>query len=140
MMEFEDSTVVYLPDWRDYEPDWMKYDPSAPRRTELGDGWVLHAAYVLDAMQPYPGDSWSVIDDGIQPRFTLIQHDMNEYIVYDKIRDFGTSLPRKLIDKSRFQIAEWYACQLSHQERCWCNFTETIPIGDAREMNASIVL
>ena len=54
MMEFENSPSHVFP----YEPFWLEYDPeSTRRRRRLGDALALMAEYVLDIMQPYPGDS-----------------------------------------------------------------------------------
>ena len=54
MVEFDNSPHhIYS-----YEPFWLEYDPdSTHRRRRLGDALALMAEYVLDIMQPYPGDS-----------------------------------------------------------------------------------
>jgi len=118
----------------------MRYDPALPRRPELGDGRALHAAYVLDAMQPYPGDPWSVLDDGFQPRFIVAPQSAEKYIVYDTFKDISATLPKELLDNTKFRIAEWFACRLSRQERRSCGFTWTISLGNSRNINAEAVL
>ncbi|KIM49071.1 hypothetical protein M413DRAFT_55927, partial [Hebeloma cylindrosporum] len=80
----------------------MKYDPYAPRRISLGDGRALHAAYILDAMQPYPGDPWWIVSEGIQPRFIVFRRNKEEYTIYDEFTGFGTYIPQKLLDNFYF--------------------------------------
>jgi len=103
-------------------------------------GWALHAAGVLDTMQPYLGDPCPPTNDSIQSCFSVVQWNVEEYMIYNKCWDFGTFLPSRLIGNPHFCISEWYACQLGHQERHWSNFTWTVPIRDAQEMNTSVVL
>ena len=123
-----------------YEPAWLEYNPEAPRRKDLGDGLALMAEYVLDIMQPYPGDS-EFLHPGVQQHFEVFTHPhASFYQIYDCLTRKGCLIWAGYLKNPYFHLGEWYARwqarRYSLNEKPKCTWT----MGDAYAHNAMCVL
>ncbi|KIJ96478.1 hypothetical protein K443DRAFT_107182 [Laccaria amethystina LaAM-08-1] len=88
----------------------MVYDPDMPRRTSLGDALALMAKYVLDIMQPYPGDSNAMGNGGVCQRFSVYQTSNPDwYRINDYLNLNGCVIHTSQLENPHFWLGEWYA-------------------------------
>ncbi|EDR01226.1 uncharacterized protein LACBIDRAFT_312349 [Laccaria bicolor S238N-H82] len=81
----------------------MVYDPNMPRRTSLGDALALMAEYVLDIMQPYPGDSNAMGDGGVRQWFSVYQTSNPDwYCINDYLNLNGCVIRTSNLENSHF--------------------------------------
>ncbi|KIJ92036.1 hypothetical protein K443DRAFT_27647, partial [Laccaria amethystina LaAM-08-1] len=81
----------------------MVYDPSLPRRTSLGDALALMSEYVLDIMQPYPGDFETLGDGGVRQRFSVYRTSNPDwYRIIDRLSENTCVIPTSNLENPNF--------------------------------------
>jgi len=104
---------VHEPDYHDFvgcyrlsvhEPDWINQGPVP--RDFIGDCFGMFAKHVLTDCQPYPGDEH--YDSFYVERFTLIPY-AKHYQIIDAHTAFRVNVPRWLLERTRFDLGQWYA-------------------------------
>ena len=87
--------------------------PDHPPRP-AGDLYAFYAALMLQAAQPYPGDSPSSTEDNFEEkRFLLYLISDHEYVIMDSERDEQLTLEVHLLHNPDFMPALWYAQTLA---------------------------
>ncbi|KIM44099.1 hypothetical protein M413DRAFT_67819, partial [Hebeloma cylindrosporum] len=101
---FEDSDLSDSPDiCQRSRPAWMISSDSKPRR-HIGDARAMVAEYILNEVQPFPGD-----DRFPQPHFENEFPDDDMYTVNDYSRGITASIHIARLRHDTFSIGKWYA-------------------------------
>lgn len=131
----EPSNLLYS-----YERAWMEYNPTTCQRKRMGDSLALMSEYVLDIMQPYPGDS-EYIRDGIRQRFEVyLRPNTNIYHIYDHLTRQGCGIWAGHLKNPHFHLGEWYACWRARKNKLCEHPKHTWTMGDAYGHNTMLVL
>jgi len=86
------------------EPGWVDHGPVP--RDFIGDCFGMFAKHVLTNCQPYPGDEH--YDSLYVEHFTLIPY-AKHYQIIDAHTAFHVNVPRWLLERTRFDLGQWYA-------------------------------
>ena len=97
-------------EWIEDEPSWMVYNPSLPRRTSLWDALALMSEYVLDIMQPYPGDCEALGNVGVRQRFSIYRTSNPDwYCINDHLSKNSCVIQTLNLENPNFRLGEWYS-------------------------------
>jgi len=86
------------------EPGWVDHGPVP--RDFIGDCFGMFTKHVLTDCQPYLGDER--YDSLYVERFTLIPY-AKHYQIIDAHTAFRVNVPRRLLERTRFDLGQWYA-------------------------------
>ena len=97
--------------------------------------------YVLDIMQPYPGDSNAIGDNGIQQRFIVYRTTNPDwYRIMDHLPANSCMIPTSKLENPYFRLGEWYSRRLSCRLKKLRKLNRKWTMGDAYCINAMYVL
>ena len=137
MVEFGNGPKIHM---FSYEPAWSEYNPEAQQCERLGDSLALMAEYVLDIMQPYPGDD-EFLHSGVRQRFEVFTcPHACFYQIYDCLTRKGCLIWTGYLKNPHFCLGEWYTCWQAHKYNLIEKPKRPWTIGDAYTYNAMCVL
>ncbi|KAG6894386.1 hypothetical protein C0993_011670 [Termitomyces sp. T159_Od127] len=76
---------------------------------QLGHGIAQKAEYLLEVLQPYPGDPANVLQSRGRRFLAHVMTDEQEVLIHDRVLDTFVSLKLKRAINITFPIGEWYA-------------------------------
>ncbi|KAJ7078275.1 hypothetical protein B0H15DRAFT_750337, partial [Mycena belliarum] len=83
----------------------------------IGDIYAFNAAWMLQAAQPYPEDTWSESQGSFEEgRFLLYSVSDNDYIILDSQRDTELTIPKEFLRNPDFMPALWYAQEILEEK------------------------
>jgi hypothetical protein len=98
------------------------------------------AEYVLDIMQPYPGDS-EFLQVGVRHRFDVFARPNSDlYRIYDRLTRQGCMIWSGNLKNPYFRLGEWYARWRSRKNKLNERPKRLWTMGDAYGHNAMLVL
>ena len=128
-------------EWIEDEPSWMVYNPNLPRRTSLGDALALMSEYVLDIMQPYPGDCEALGNVGVRQRFSVYRTSNPDwYRINDHLSKNSCVIQTSNLENPNFRLGEWYSRRQSRRLKKVKGLSRLWTMGNAYCHNATLVL
>ena len=99
--------------WPTSRPSWMNLNKLKPRN-KIGDALAMVAEYILNDIQPFPGDNhflqFQDNDWEVDNRFSVTQRrgDTKNYMVHDFLTNFRVKVSKKSLADESFDLGQWY--------------------------------